>query len=168
MLQDNFWLYTITHDGSVCMPYIIWCAIYHEYSPVLFASIYHPTGSVMGNSIESCQSILNIEFTHDWIEWYVDIHPCLFKTFVKDTEHWIQYWIRYWLNWLILPHSPMRMSECFMNTSPIDCNCCVPSLNLWLTNPMSPDVIDKEYWKHWWSHCLSLLVASALDSTPKE
>ena len=39
--------------GSVCMPYIyiyihIWFAIYHQYTPVMLASIYQTYGSVMG------------------------------------------------------------------------------------------------------------------------
>ena len=36
-------------------PYVchIWFAIYHQYTPVMLASIYHTTGSVMGNVIEN-------------------------------------------------------------------------------------------------------------------
>ena len=40
----------IWHTYPMTDPYVchIWCAIYHQYPPVMLASIYHTYGSVMG------------------------------------------------------------------------------------------------------------------------
>ena len=59
-IYDRLYVYPMT-DPYVCH---IWCHIYHQYTPVLLASIYHTYGSVMG-MCSHCRYIFPV-----FVPWY--------------------------------------------------------------------------------------------------